>query len=82
MTMNIYISKDNEKFLKSLVAGSMSGLINKLLDDYRAGKGPDLLTDKALRFQELKQQLGTPGYQGGDTSWRDKGEPHYEPVQE
>lgn len=41
MTMNIYITKDNELFLKALSDGSMSGLINRLLDDYRKDKAYD-----------------------------------------
>lgn len=40
--MNIYITKDNEEFLKSITEGSMSGIINKLLNNYRKGNGPDL----------------------------------------
>ena len=37
MNMNIYITKENEKYLKSLPKGvSMSGLINKLIDMYKA----------------------------------------------
>lgn len=37
MTMNIYISKDNEKWLR-MQNTSMSGIINRLLDEARAGK--------------------------------------------
>lgn len=37
MYMNIYISEDNQKYLRTLDQ-SMSGLINKLLNDYRRGK--------------------------------------------
>lgn len=33
MNMNIYITEDNEKYLRT--QKSMSGLINRLLDDYR-----------------------------------------------
>lgn len=43
ITMNIYITKDNEAFLRKIKPSeSMSGIINKLLDDYRSGKGEDL----------------------------------------
>lgn len=36
MYMNIYMTKDNEDFLKKIKPEkSMSGLVNKLLDDYR-----------------------------------------------
>lgn len=34
MTMNIYITKENEQYLRSH-SGSMSGLINELLDELR-----------------------------------------------
>lgn len=34
MYMHIYITQDNEQFLRSH-SGSMSGLINELLDDHR-----------------------------------------------
>ena len=37
MNMNIYISKDNEKWLR-IQKTSMSGIINQLLDEARHGK--------------------------------------------
>lgn len=43
MYMNIYITKDNAKFLKEIASSrTMSGLVNELLDKYRAGEGADL----------------------------------------
>ncbi len=49
MTMNIYITPDNEKALKELKArgSSMSGLVNHLLNEWReAGKPVLLSTDE------------------------------------
>lgn len=88
MTMNIYITKENEKFLRSLntsgvtfVTGSMSGLINKLLNDYRNGEGPDLFppvdskayistkpikTHKNEDYDNMKIDMGTSGKLAAD----------------
>lgn len=55
MTMNIYITKDNEKFLKTLSEGkSMSGLINELLNSYRKKKAYDVIP---LTPREIKPVL-------------------------
>lgn len=55
MTMNIYITKENEEFLRRIKPGqSMSGLINELLDKYRNGKGPDLFPP------EIELGMGKP----------------------
>lgn len=63
MNMNIYITKDNEDYLKSLDR-SMSGLVNELLYIHRSEqpssaekKAP--APDKKLEaFSELKESLG------------------------
>ncbi len=46
MTMNIYITPDNEKALKELKArgSSMSGLVNHLLNEWREAGKPVLLS--------------------------------------
>lgn len=52
IAMNIYITRQNEERLKSLPGDqSMSGIINKLLDDYWAGKGTDLFPAKDIQAQ-------------------------------
>lgn len=60
ITMNIYITKENVAYLKS-IEGSMSGRVNRLLDKDR-GKGyPDiestLPNDKKLSEKELETTL-------------------------
>ncbi len=48
MHMNIYITKANEEYLKNFTYGkSMSGLINKLIDEYR------IEYDRAPRLVEI-----------------------------
>jgi hypothetical protein len=38
MNMNIYITKQNEEYLRKLTQGSMSGLINGLIDQARTAE--------------------------------------------
>lgn len=56
MFMNIYMRRDNEEFLKGL-SGSMSGLINELLDNYRAGNGADLFPPVPSELMEVPEQF-------------------------
>lgn len=56
--MNIYMSKPNAEFLHNLpTKQSMSGLVNELLDNYRAGKGPDLFPQFAKEVIETPQDV-------------------------
>lgn len=65
MNMNIYITKENEEFLQAIKpTESMSGIVNKLLDDYRDGKGPDIFPP-APPIDILKQ--GEGGRYNGDS---------------
>jgi hypothetical protein len=58
MHMNIYISKENERFLRQY-SGSMSGLINELLGDY---------------FEKTKKTIHVPQVPGEYTPVPDKPE--------
>lgn len=53
MNMNIYITKENEDYLKNL-DGSMSGLINQLLSIHRSGE--------PVWKEELETTIPTGGF--------------------
>ena len=58
--MNIYISKANEDWLR-IQKGSMSGIINKFLDEARAGKrGLHVLASYETKEEALKSDVVRP----------------------
>lgn len=57
MNMNIYISKENEKWLRT--EDSMSGLINRLLEEHYSGK---VVKTPSAPTPEKNKSVGKPNY--------------------
>lgn len=56
--MNIYITKDNESFLKEIaIERSMSGLVNELLDKYRGRNGAVAETKTVQGEEESPEEV-------------------------
>lgn len=54
MCMNIYITKENQDFLRNLSDQSMSGLVNDLLNDYK-----EKVTEESVPEEGSSEPLGS-----------------------